>query len=538
MAEEEFPLYPAAIYLPPIAGLAIILDVPPLIWHVRNHNLAAAALVGWFIAYNFFALINALIWGNEDVRHWFPGYGVCDVEVYVMVAGWTGISTALLCIMRGLAKVLDTKNQVVRPCRAQRIRQYLIDAIICWAPPILQLGLFDIVKVYRYYIYDISGCVPAIDNSLVGVGLIYIWPLVIDFVVGYYAVLVIVRMHRYRAEFSRLVHSHNTTRSRFLRLFLLSTLILLGILPAQATILYLNLLHPFLKYSWSRNHDPVQRATIQPYLTHGEPIPDRWVSLACGFLLFLFFGLGTDASDMYRSWAKNLSPARLFKRSDGHPHQGMFHIIRNGGSSSGSSSGNTPISPSARSTFSCKTYLTSSTTTARSNSTAGSGGKSFFSLSKSLCKSPLDLWRTSAGADTTTTSSNNTRSGSTAPILPLHHHRHPDSSDGNRNARIPSIATATTAAPSAALAPPTIDTSISMTPLAKAIRKASVGTLIEDDDDDATTVSGSPVVVVDDLEKSGGGGGGGSVSAGIRRTGELQGLGIEMVGMRSPRTEL
>jgi pheromone a factor receptor len=39
---------------------------------------------------------------------------------------------------------------------------------------------------------------------------------------------------------------------------------------------------------------------------------DRWANLACGFLVFLFFGLGRDAKNMYREWLVKMGLARLF----------------------------------------------------------------------------------------------------------------------------------------------------------------------------------------------------------------------------------
>lgn len=496
MAEVENPIYSAAIYLPVLACLVVLLDIPPLVWHVRNRNVGAAALVGWIITYNFIAFINALLWPHNDPRYGFRGYVVCDVEVYVVVAGWTGVSTSLLCIMRSLAKVLDTKNQVVTPRRAQRIRQYLIDAATCWALPLVQLGMFDVVKVYRYYIYGINGCVPSLDTSWVSVALIYSWPFVIDLFCAYYAVLIIVRLHRYRSEFSRLVHSHNTTRSRFLRLFILCTLFLLGILPAQTIILWLNIRARALSFSWARNHWPEHRSSIVPVKPNGILIPDRWTSLVGGFLLFLFFGLGTDATNMYRSWATKLNPTRIFRRNT-RRRRTVFHTANTTGS---------PVSPSAHSMFSYKTYFTS-----RSNSSAGKSH-----ASKSLCKSPLSFWRAS-NAGATSPTAENSRTSSTAPILPLHHlnlHRNPN--DNSNKVRTLSTASAV----------PTIDTAISTTPLSKTIRKASVGTLAEcDDDDDVASVVSSPM----DGAKERDSGSGGDAK------GTLEGLGIRM-DMASPGT--
>lgn len=38
---------------------------------------------------------------------------------------------------------------------------------------------------------------------------------------------------------------------------------------------------------------------------------DRWLNLACGFLVFLFFGLGKDAKNMYREWLVKMGLGRL-----------------------------------------------------------------------------------------------------------------------------------------------------------------------------------------------------------------------------------
>ncbi|KAH7051018.1 a-pheromone receptor PreA, partial [Macrophomina phaseolina] len=302
MADEEFPLYPTAIFLPIAACVVIILDVPPLIWHIRNRNLAAGSLVVWLIIDNFIAFINSLIWPRDNLDQAFTGHGLCDLESYITVAKWTGLCTSVLGITRNLAKVLDTKRQVIRRSRAQQVRELAIDSVICWVPPILQLAVFDVVREYRYYIYGINGCLPSLDGSWLSLVLVFLWPIIASLALAYYAILVLNRLHRYRSDFSRLIQSHSTTRSRFLRLFLLSSLLLLGILPTQSILVWANFPTRPDSYSWSHNHDPGVRGQQIGVKSYGYLIPDRWVSLACGLLVFLFFGLGTDASAMYRSW--------------------------------------------------------------------------------------------------------------------------------------------------------------------------------------------------------------------------------------------
>lgn len=183
-----------------------------------------------------------------------------------------------------------------------------------------------------------------------------------------FTVVVLVRLHRYRSEFSRLVQIHSTTRSHFLRLFLLSAIFLLGNIPSQVTVLYFNLPCRLKPYSWSRSHDPRLRQTIIIVPAYGLLIPDRWICLICGFLIFLFFGLGTDASTMYRSWLAKINPLRLFRRrNDSHRLQHRHHHRHwPCSSSSDIDTSSSPTSPT-RSILSYKTYCTSSAGTATTN---------------------------------------------------------------------------------------------------------------------------------------------------------------------------
>jgi pheromone a factor receptor len=39
---------------------------------------------------------------------------------------------------------------------------------------------------------------------------------------------------------------------------------------------------------------------------------DRWINLACGCLIFFFFGMGKDAKGMYREWLIKVGLGRVF----------------------------------------------------------------------------------------------------------------------------------------------------------------------------------------------------------------------------------
>ena len=187
MAESSFPVFPAAVAVPVLALIALIIDIPPLTWHIRNRNLAASSLVCWVMLSNLMNFINALIWPTDDTAKWWGGSGLCDVEVKLMIAVTFGFVGALVCIMRNLAKVLNTKRTVLSPSRAQIRRETAIECLLCFGGPIYSIAVHYIVQPSRYYIFAISGCTPSYDNSWPKVVLILIWPPLLGVVVVYYS---------------------------------------------------------------------------------------------------------------------------------------------------------------------------------------------------------------------------------------------------------------------------------------------------------------------------------------------------------------
>ena len=126
-------------------------------------------------------------------------------------------------------------------------------------------------------------------------------------------VLVILRMHKYRREFAEVLTSSNSnmTKSRFMRLFWLSAVLTLTVLPTQAYVLYESSRTPFLPYSWDAIHG--SEWPVVPLLpAGGKVLFDRWIQIAVGFAVFIFFGLGHDARVMYSKWLLKLGFGRMF----------------------------------------------------------------------------------------------------------------------------------------------------------------------------------------------------------------------------------
>lgn len=122
-------------------------------------------------------------------------------------------------------------------------------------------------------------------------------------------------MHAYKTEFGRLIAISGTTKSRFLRLFIMSTLLILIFLPLQVYIFLRNVEYGVTSFHWSVTHGPYWGyVSIIPSL--GQVLFDRWLRIVSGILIFCFFGLGDDALRMYRGWLCMIGMNKIFPTLD------------------------------------------------------------------------------------------------------------------------------------------------------------------------------------------------------------------------------
>ncbi|KAJ5360368.1 Fungal pheromone STE3 GPCR [Penicillium concentricum] len=304
---------PQAVVLPILSSLSIALAIPPLILHGKNRNFPATTLIFWSILLNLFNIINSLIWPTDDVKSWWDGAGLCDIEVKFMAAGYVGIPGSLACIFRSLAIVLDTDRATLVPSKGQRWRNQFVEILFCVAVPAIAMITHIIWQRSRYLLFAISGCVNNFDESWVSLVFAWIWPPIICLIAAYYCCLVLIRVHKYRSDFANIIRasSSNLSKSRFLRLFFLALSMLICILPLQGYVVYndIRLSLPWHSYSWSEIHNEGAWHTIVKYPIDGTVFFDRWTPVASGFMIFIFFGFGRDATRMYRTvfWYLGLS---------------------------------------------------------------------------------------------------------------------------------------------------------------------------------------------------------------------------------------
>jgi pheromone a factor receptor len=128
-----------------------------LLW--RHGEFAGTVLCVTLLIINFFTLVNALIWRDDNVASWWAGYVWCDIQAYIQFALHSAFNISLFEIMRGLAAKV-TLNRADKPTRSERRRERIISAVVIFTFPVLQIILNYFVMSGRYNVSTLVGCQP------------------------------------------------------------------------------------------------------------------------------------------------------------------------------------------------------------------------------------------------------------------------------------------------------------------------------------------------------------------------------------------
>lgn len=137
-------------------GAALACWVPMSLF-CKNRELAGAAMVMATTIMNFYYGMNSVIWPNNDIGSWFDGYGWCDVQL----AMWTPLETlnaaAVCAVMQNIANQVSLMRASGLTAQEKR-RKHIIQALIIFPFPLLQLSLYYFTIGMRYNISGILGC--------------------------------------------------------------------------------------------------------------------------------------------------------------------------------------------------------------------------------------------------------------------------------------------------------------------------------------------------------------------------------------------
>ncbi|EXJ72198.1 uncharacterized protein A1O5_04702 [Cladophialophora psammophila CBS 110553] len=304
----------SSIIVVPLALLAIVAAFPPMVVQLRAKNFAASVLLIGITILNIQNLVNAVIWASDNPDDWWDGKILCDIEVKLYIGIFQAIEGAIASLFRQISTILDADRITVTPCPRQRRVSRMIELLFCILLPALVMVGHYIVQKGRYWLRTVAGCVALFDNNWVAPFVTYGWPMVVCLIGSVYCLVSVVRLWRHRKQVSSLLsHTPGSTASRFFRLFALAFVLLAIYCPLAIFAFVQNVQVPMHMFSWSYIHpsDWSERIIVVPDsalkpASQGFSF-DRWAQIFTAYVSFACFGLGEDATRMYKSWAEKAS---------------------------------------------------------------------------------------------------------------------------------------------------------------------------------------------------------------------------------------
>lgn len=134
----------------------LLMWVPLRLLH-RNGELAAVVLIVATMIFNVGTVINGLIWHTDDTASWWKGYGYCDIFVYLNYPILTIYTSCVFTIMRNLAAQISLMRANT-PSQREKRRHNIIQCLIIFPVPLLQVAWVYPASVHRYFILTLAGC--------------------------------------------------------------------------------------------------------------------------------------------------------------------------------------------------------------------------------------------------------------------------------------------------------------------------------------------------------------------------------------------
>ncbi|KAI9166739.1 Pheromone a factor receptor [Paramyrothecium foliicola] len=308
-----------------LAILANLVSLVPLRLLYKNGEFAATVFILNVELKNMFTIVYSLMWRNDNMEAWWPGYGLCDVYPSIFNIQLALFVTCLMAIMRNLAHQVGLLRANPLTVREKR-RRNLIQALIMFPLPLVQLGFTWPLTMQRYAVGTLVGCIWMAYPAWPYLVFFIIAPVIVALITAGYAILVYFRFRQVAKNTQSALASNrvalmraNRTRRR---LYLMVISILTPFLPVICTLTVLNIfdmgtLRPF-NYNRIHNHaHPYPWNTIL-YVSSEELgfsfLNNAYIAILSSIPIFVFFGMTADAMNDYRRILLALGLGRFFPR--------------------------------------------------------------------------------------------------------------------------------------------------------------------------------------------------------------------------------
>ncbi|KXJ94790.1 pheromone A receptor-domain-containing protein [Microdochium bolleyi] len=297
-----------------LAVVGTILCHVPFRLLLHNKQYAAVVLITAVGTMNFFTILNASIWPDDNYASWWHGHGLCDIQVYLAAPLQTVYAASIFAIMRRLASQMRLST---RPdLDAGDSKKLLVEAGIIFGIPAFQLMFTHFDLAQRYIVGTLVGCSAVYDRS---------WPkaLVFDTPPAIFAVASVpfayIMYTRYRivaraasVAFSNGVNleaCQRVARTRR-RLYRMCLSILVLYVPFMLYFFAVNLRDTIAgsrPYDYRRMRSgegtpyPWHAILFVPsWLVPASTLEQPWIAIVTSFVIVAFFGATNDALRMWQ----------------------------------------------------------------------------------------------------------------------------------------------------------------------------------------------------------------------------------------------
>ncbi|KAH6654253.1 pheromone A receptor-domain-containing protein [Truncatella angustata] len=300
------------------AILGTILCWVPFRLLARNGEFVVVVFIIDVVIANVFTVLNASIWPDDDMAKWWDGTGLCDFQAFITFPLDTLYAACIFAIMRNLAQRLRLKraNNLTPP---ERRRRMLVQSLIIFPVPIVQLALMWFVTSNRYAIAPVIGCLGAFDTSWFKVAVLGIPPATFAVATIPYAFLTWKRFREISKTTKVALTANTRSSSRVrqrtrIRLYQMALSIIVPYVPLQMVFFGVNLtttmrnLHPYNYYSIHHNPDHPWSAIIfyNSWDVAFSVMNQPWINIFTTIPIVLFFGMTDEANEAYRRFLTRL----------------------------------------------------------------------------------------------------------------------------------------------------------------------------------------------------------------------------------------
>lgn len=285
-----------------LSVVGVILLIPPLTWHSRTRNTPAIILIIWLLIMNIKGIVDAAVWGGANFAEKWIGYGWCDLMTKLQIGANVGLSCAVANITYNLHGILKANSVIPN---ANSWRKICIDLSISLLTPVLSMVLSFLVQVFRFGIFRYNGCQNMLSPTWVTLVVYTLWMLIWSLVGFIYAFLLLYVFYKKRKDVRDILHCTNSglNVTRFSRLLIFCMLIILVMFPFSVYSFVVDLGTLGGSYRFKDIHNDATWNMIL-HIDLAKPMYSVWLYILMSYLVFLIFGLGSDALKMYSNFAR------------------------------------------------------------------------------------------------------------------------------------------------------------------------------------------------------------------------------------------